>query len=171
MNLEEKKIIVNQVIKEIEGKKIIKSSYRATEKLLYSYPKLPESISFMKKEISRLKKELSLMPKKGTSKTIVINEQKNNYFYGDDTLEIRLSELKQVVAKVESQIRLIKNALSKISNDEYYEIITKYYFDRCTLEELAEYFDTSNVTIIKHKKALINELKVYLFPSEFISEL
>ena len=118
-----------------------------------------------------LKKELSLMPKKGTSKTIVINEQKNNYFYGDDTLEIRLSELKQVVAKVESQIRLIKNALSKIGNDEYYEIITKYYFDRCTLEELAEYFDTSNVTIIKHKKALINELKVYLFPSEFISEL
>ena len=114
MNLEDKKIIVNQVIKEIEGKKIIKSSYRATEKLLYSYPKLPESISFMKKEISRLKKELSLMPKKGTSKTIVINEQKNNYFYGDDTLEIRLSELKQVVAKVESQIRLIRMLYLKL---------------------------------------------------------
>lgn len=171
MNLEEKKIIVNQVIKEIEGKKIIKSSYRATEKLLYSYPKLPESIAFLKKEISRIKEDLAKMPKKGTSKTIVINDQKNNYYYGDDTLEIRLSELNQVVAKVESQIRLIKNALSKIKDDEYYEIISKYYFEKCTLEDLADYFSTSITTIIRHKKALINTLKIYLFPSEFISEL
>lgn len=145
--------------------------YRAVERLLYNYIELPNAINLHEQEIKKLKKELSKMPSKGKSKNLVINDKETCLHYGDDTLEIRINELMQIVVKVKSQIRLIDEALSKIKNDDYFDIIKKYYFDKCTLESIAEYYNTSIVTISNHKKRLINRLKVYLFPSDFINEL
>ena len=143
--------------------------YKAVEKMLYSYKLLPEAIELYNEEISKIKKELKKFPKKGPSRTLIINDRETCLHYGDDTLEIRLSELQQTVLKVQSQIRLIKKALKKISDDAYYEIIEKKYFDGKTMEEISEYFGTSTGTISKHNKFLINRLETYLFPGNIIS--
>ncbi|MCI9434765.1 MAG: sigma-70 family RNA polymerase sigma factor [Bacilli bacterium] len=91
--------------------------------------------------------------------------------YGDETLETRISELKQISIKSKSQVRLVNNALKKIKNDKYYDIIPMYYFDEMTIEEIAEELDCSVGTISMNKKDLINKLKIYIFPDTFINEL
>ena len=103
--------------------------------------------------------------------TLILNEKEGTYVYGDETLETRISELRQIAAKTRSQIRIIKSALKKVECDNYYNIIPLYYFDKKTIEKVAEEMDCSVGAISKHKKRLINELKVYIFPDTFMKEL
>ena len=105
------------------------------------------------------------------SNSLILNERNNTYVYGDETLETRISELKQISVKAKSQIRLVKSALKKIENDKYYDIIPMYYFEEKTIEEIAEECEWAVGTVSKHKKRLMNDLKVYVFPDTFIEEL
>jgi len=175
VNEEEKNTIVKRVLDELKNKNLLKnpkSSFKSTEKMLYSLNVLPEAIKLIKDEINQLEDELKDIPKPtAKSNTLVLNERESTYVYGDETLEIRISELKQIVVKANSQIRIVNKALEKIKDDQYYEIIPLYYFDRKTIEEIAEECEWATGTVSKHKKRLMNELKVYIFPDTFIEEL
>jgi len=175
MNDSEKNDIVKKVLEELKSKKLLntpKSSFKSTEKVLFSYKVLPEALKLMEEEISKLKEESIMIVKPAAkSNTLVLNEREGTYVYGDETLETRISELKQIAAKTRSQIRIINSALKKIESDNYYNIIPLYYFDKKTIEKIAEEMDYSIGAISKHKKRLINELKVYIFPDTFMKEL
>ncbi len=167
--------IVKKVLEELKNRKLLKnskSSYKSTEKILYSLNVLPEAIKLIDEEVKRLEEEAEDIPKApAKSNSIVLNEKNNTYTYGDETLETRISELKQISVKAKSQVRLVKNALRKIENDKYYEIIPMYYFEEKTIEEIAEECEWAVGTVSKHKKRLMNDLKVYIFPDTFIEEL
>lgn len=172
---ETKNEIVKEVLKELKSKELLKnpkSSYKSTEKILYSLNVLPEAIKLVDDEIKKLEEEAKDIPTPtAKSNTLVLNEKNNTYVYGDETLETRISELKQISVKAKSQVRLVKSALKKIENDKYYDIIPMYYFDKMTIEEIAEECDWAVGTVSKHKKRLMNDLKVYIFPDTFIEEL
>lgn len=172
---ETKNEIVKKVLEELKNKKLLnssKSAYKSTEKLLYSLNVLPEAIKLINDEVEQLEKEIKDIPKAPTkSNMLVLKEKDSTYIYGDETLETRISELKQISVKANSQLRLTKNALKKIENDKYYDIITMYYFNNMTIEEIAEECDCAVGTVSKHKKRLMNDLKVYIFPDTFIEEL
>ena len=171
------KEIIRKVLKELKNKKLFEnqqSAYANTEKLLYSLNVLPEAIKLIKKEINKLEKEMhdehiSNNPTK--SNTLVLNDEGKNYFYGNETLATRISELKQIVIKTNSQIRLVKSVLKKFEDDEYYPIIDYVYFQRKTYSDIEDDFGWASGTISKHRKRLINSLKVYIFPNTFINEL
>lgn len=172
---ETKNEIVKKVLEELKSKKLLKnpkSSYKSTEKILYSLNVLPEAIKLIDEEIKQLEEEAKDIPTPtAKSNTLVLNEKEGTYVYGDETLETRISELKQISVKAKSQVRLVKNALKKIENDKYYDIIPLYYFDGMTIEEIAEECEWAVGTVSKHKKRLMNDLKVYIFPDTFIEEL
>lgn len=172
---EEKNQIVKQILEELKNKKLLKSaksSFKSTEKVLYSLSVLPEAVKLIDDEVKQLELEAKgIETPTARSNTLILNEKEGTYVYGDETLETRISELKQISVKTKSQIRLVKSALKKIEDDPYYEIIPLYYFDRMTIEEIAEECEWSTGTVSKHKKKLINELKVYIFPDTFINEL
>lgn len=172
---EDKNEIVKRVLEELKSKKLLKnpkSSYKSTEKILYSLNVLPEAIKLIDDEVKQLEKEMEDIPKApAKSNTLVLNERDATYIYGDETLETRISELKQISVKAKSQVRLVKSALKKIENDKYYDIIPMYYFNEMTIEEIAEGCDWAVGTVSKHKKRLMNDLKVYIFPDTFIEEL
>ena len=65
----------------------------------------------------------------------------------------------------------IEAAMKTIQNDYYYEIIALYYFEQMTREEVAEHFNTSETTISRNKKRLIDNLSAVLFSDEVIYEL
>ena len=65
----------------------------------------------------------------------------------------------------------IQAALQELEDDEYYDIIPMVYFEGCTREEIAEYFDVSVKTISRNKVRLVNELKLRLFSDDVIFEL
>ncbi len=172
---ETKNEIIKKVLEELKSKKLLKnpkSSYKSTEKILYSLNVLPEAIKLIDDEVKQLEKEMEDIPKApAKSNTLVLNERDATYIYGDETLETRISELKQISVKAKSQVRLVKRALKKIENDKWYDIIPLYYFDNMKIEAIAEELDCSVSTISDNKKRLMNELKVYIFPDTFIEEL
>ena len=175
VNEEDKNEIVKRVLDELKSKKLLKnpkSSYKSTEKILYSLNVLPEAIALIDEEVEKLEKEAEDIPKApAKSNSLILNEKNNTYIYGDETLETRISELKQISVKAKSQVRLVKSALKKIEEDKWYDIIPMYYFDNMKIEAIAEELDCSVSTISDNKKRLMNELKVYIFPDTFIEEL
>jgi DNA-directed RNA polymerase specialized sigma subunit len=175
MEEETKNEIVKKVLEELKNKKLLKnpkSSYKSTEKILYSLNVLPEAIKLIDEEVKKLEEEAKgIAIPTAKSNSLILNERNNTYVYGDETLETRISELKQISVKVKSQIRLVKSALKKIENDKYYDIIPMYYFEEKTIEEIAEECEWAVGTVSKHKKRLMNDLKVYVFPDTFIEEL
>ncbi len=172
---ETKNEIVKQVLNELKSKKLLnnpKSSYSNTEKILYSLNVLPEAVKLIKEEITKLEEEAKdIPPAPAKSNTLVLHEGENVYNYGDETLATRISELKQIVVKTNSQVRLVKEALKKFEDDEYYPIIESIYFERKTYSEIEDEFGWAVGTISKHRKRLINKLKVYIFPNTFMNEL
>lgn len=175
MEEETKNEIATKVLEELKNKKLLKnpkSSYKSTEKILYSLNVLPEAIKLIDEEVKKLEEEAKgIAIPTAKSNSLILNERNNTYVYGDETLETRISELKQISVKAKSQIRLVKSALKKIENDKYYDIIPMYYFEEKTIEEIAEECEWAVGTVSKHKKRLMNDLKVYVFPDTFIEEL
>lgn len=175
MEEETKNEIIKKVLEELKNKKLLKnpkSSYKSTEKILYSLNVLPEAIKLIDEEVKKLEEEAKgIAIPTAKSNSLILNERNNTYVYGDETLETRISELKQISVKAKSQIRLVKSALKKIENDKYYDIIPMYYFEEKTIEEIAEECEWAVGTVSKHKKRLMNDLKVYVFPDTFIEEL
>ena len=175
MEEETKNEIVKKVLEELKNKKLLKnpkSSYKSTEKILYSLNVLPEAIKLIDEEVKKLEEEAKgIAIPTAKSNSLILNERNNTYVYGDETLETRISELKQISVKAKSQIRLVKSALKKIENDKYYDIIPMYYFEEKTIEEIAEECEWAVGIVSKHKKRLMNDLKVYVFPDTFIEEL
>lgn len=65
----------------------------------------------------------------------------------------------------------IETAMNTIRGDYYFEIIALYYFEQMTREEVAEHFCTSETTISRNKKRLIENLSAVLFSDELIYDL
>lgn len=65
----------------------------------------------------------------------------------------------------------IETAMNTIKDDYYYDVISLYYFEGKTREEVAEKFDTSETTISRNKKRLIDALSAVLFSDDLIYDL
>lgn len=66
---------------------------------------------------------------------------------------------------------IIKNALKEIENDEYYSVIPMTYFKGEKREKIAEFFDTTETTISRNKKRLLQKLATLIFADEVIEDL
>lgn len=71
----------------------------------------------------------------------------------------------------EKMILQIEAALKIIRDDIYYDVITMYYMDGKTREDIAEDYGTSVTTISRNKTRLIKELSAVLFSDDYIKQL
>lgn len=167
--------LVERVIKELKNKRLLKenkNTYQNTETLLYKLDVLPKAICFLEEEIQKLEEESNKIPVAPTkSGRLILKDGNHTYTYGDETIKTRISELKQIVLKTNSYIRMVNKIIKRFETDEYYPIIDCIYFQRLTYNEIADQFGWAIGTISKHKSRLINEIKVYIFPNNFIEEL
>lgn len=65
----------------------------------------------------------------------------------------------------------IETAMNTIKDDYYYEVISLYYFEGKTREEVAERYNTSETTISRNKKRLVDNLSAVLFSDDVIFQL
>ena len=65
----------------------------------------------------------------------------------------------------------IETAMNTIKVDYYFDVISLYYFDGMTREEVAERYNTSETTISRNKKRLIDALSAILFSDDLIFQL
>ena len=68
-------------------------------------------------------------------------------------------------------IDIIDKALEELKDDIYYDIIPMIYFEGCSREEVAEFFDTTVTTISRNKRRLIEKLKLFIFADDVVYEL
>lgn len=171
--------IVSVVIDELEKRSIIKkncSTYKNTERILYDYPKLKESIKDRKEQIKEYK-EFGLPNK---SKSITAFSKSNGPRQeAEDLLEQTVKSLTKDIYKTEVVIKFIDRVLDRFKNDPYISIITLYYFEGKTHEQIAEIFDKrssstksiASTTIASNKYRLIKELQKYIFPNDYLYQL
>ena len=71
----------------------------------------------------------------------------------------------------EKMILQIEAALHMISEDPYYSVITMYYFEGLTREDIADTLNTSVTTVSRNKTRLIKRLSAVLFSDDYIRQL
>ncbi|GAB6169683.1 hypothetical protein JCM1393_21430 [Clostridium carnis] len=159
--------IADKIIEKLNSSNKIKnelSFYKRVELLLYNYENLKEAVNQKEEAIKDLEK--FGLPEK--SKSIVIFSSANRSTQGD-----RYTELKEkyMLEKLETErdLKRIDNALDKIREDRYFNIIRYKYLNEeeekiSTDEEIAEAFNKERTTILRNRKRLINKLVTILFP-------
>ncbi len=171
--------IIKIVIDELEKRNIIKpnlSTFKNTERLLFDYPKLKESIEERKNLISEYKKYG--LPEKSKSITSI----KENVLHQDkeDILANSITNLEKDIYKTEIVIKYIDRLLEKFQNDPYYVIINLYFFEHKTYEQIAYILDSKRKivdkpiaisTIAANKNRIIKEMQKYFFTNDYIYQL
>ena len=166
--IEDKSIdIAMEVVKVLNASNKIKKDmpyYKRVELLLYNYENLKEAIKQKEEDI----KELELFGLREKSKSIVT--------YGTakgSSQEDRYTELKEKYRyeklETERMLKRIDNALNKIKDDKYFDIIKYRYLSKeedkkNTDDALAEALNKDRTTILRNRNRLINKLITILFP-------
>lgn len=136
-----------------------------TIKKLKSYPILKNNIAEYQKDLDDIYKE-----EFGRSPVVHVAR---SYYNPEMTLdEIRYIEsLKILKNKIrdEAIIKEIDRALKEIKNDDYYDVIPKFFFERKTVEKIAEEMNCDTVTIYRNKSRLLDILTIKLYGGDAIN--
>ncbi|CUU46961.1 hypothetical protein [Clostridium beijerinckii] len=162
------------IVAELRVQNMIKkelSYYKKVELLLYNYENLKDAIKQKDEEIRHI--ERYGLPQ--ASGSIVVYQTSGGGISPEDRYLQLIDKYK--VEKIETQRDLIRieNALDKIREDKYFDIIQFKYLnlqkDKLeTDEKIAERLDKDQSTVTRNRKRLMNKLITILFP-ESIREL
>ena len=165
--------VVQELLIELKKKGFTKhnkqTAFQKTEQLLYNYMNFKQVIIDKQKHIDFIKE--NGIQKKSKSIVSYSGNHQVDTRTDDEKANEQIEALENSILITKRYIAVIDDALSKISNDKYYDLIRLRYFEGKTREEIAEYFDVDVATISRNKNRLINTLKIYLFSDEVIKEI
>ena len=154
-----------EVVESLKKQRMIKidmNFYKKTEIVLYNYEKLKLAVKQKEEDIKYI--EENGLP--GKSKSIVFySTSGGNVSAGDRYIEL-IEKYKVEKTETERDIARIDNALDKIRDDKYFEIIELKYLkqEAKTDEEIAEILEKDRTTICRNRSRLLNTIKTILFP-------
>lgn len=163
-----------EVIKILTDKRLVKATegsnkkelsyYKKVEILLYNYGNLQEAINQKEEDIENLEK----YGLKEKSCSVVVYSSTGVNPESDRYLELKQRYIIEKL-EIERDLKRLDNALDKIRNDNYFDIIQLKYLNSeenrvKTDNELVEILDKERITIIRNRKRLINKLTTILFP-------
>jgi len=96
--------------------------------------------------------------KSAAQKTIELLEGYKYFKMSDD------SHTQKVLAQIDE-------ALKMIESDPYYQIIPMRYFEKQSIWDISGFFDVSEKTIVRHRKALVRKLSCILCSDDVIREI
>lgn len=163
-----------KVVMEFQKKGLLKdnkqSAFQKTEILLYNYNNFKDAIKDKQLQI----KEIKSHGLKQRSKSITSFSTGNGYY---DAKDYEIAEAEKI-ANLSDSIKLTKNLIStidkgltKLHDDEYYEILTLKYFEGNKMEDIASQLNVDISTVSRNKNRLINVLKIYYFSDEVVNEI
>jgi len=165
--------VVQKLLVELKKQGLTKynkqTAFQKTEQLLYNYMNFKQVIADKQKLIEQIKQE-GIQKRSKSIVNFTGNYQldtRNDFEKAQDQIEA----LENSIRITKRCIAMIDDALSKISNDKYYDLIRLRYFEGKSREEIAEYFDVDVATISRNKSRLIDTLKIHLFSDEVICEI
>jgi len=164
---------VSELMIELKKKGFVKgnkqTAFQKTEQLLYNYMNFKQVIADKQKAIEQIKQE-SIQKRSKSIVNFTGNYQldtRNDFEKAEEQIEA----LENSIMITKRYIEIIDAALSKLEDDNYYDLIRLRYFEGKTREEIAEYFNVDVATVSRNKNRLINILKIHLFSDEVICEI
>lgn len=145
------------------------TSFQKTEQLLYNYMNFKQVIIEKEKHIEFIRQ--AGVQKRSKSITSFTGNHQLETRTDDDKAEEQIAALENSIIITKRYIKIIDAALSRIEQDNYFDLIRLRYFEGKTREEIAEYFNVDVATVSRNKNRLINILKIYLFSDEVITEI
>lgn len=144
------------------------NAFQKTEQLLYRRNDFADAVNTKKDQIKELKKhglkrQSKSITKYGAGSGEVKTEQ--------EKLENKIEAIESAIDDTEQYIKIIDDALDKLKNDKFYEIIPMKYFKGMTHEEIGEVFEVDTSTIGRNKNRLIKKLSIQLFPDDALNEM
>jgi len=160
-----------EVVEQLKKQRLLKANisyYKKTEILLYNYETL-------KKAVKQKDEDIKYIQEHGlpdTSKSIVFYSAAKGLINAGDRYVELIEKYELEKAETERDIMRIENALDKVREDKYFQIIELKYLKQTvkTDEEIAEILNKDQSTIARNRKRLINSIKTIIFP-ESIKEI
>lgn len=153
------------IIKQQKEKDRVDGYKKDTIKKLKSYPILKNNIEEYQKDLDDIYKE-----EFGRSPAVHVAR---SYYNPELTLdEIRYCESVKILKnkiRDEAIIKEVDRALKEIKNDDYYVVIPKFFFERKTVEKIAEEMNCDTVTIYRNKSRLLDILTIKLYGGDAIN--
>ncbi len=162
-------------MKMLERKGFIKSkeltAYQKTEKVLYDYNDYVAAVKDKEEKIEDIKnyglskRSMSFIPMPSGSFST------NGSRLEEDRENEAIAIIEKSIELTKRYITIINDALMKIDDDKYKEIIYKFYMEGNTCDEIANYYGIDPSTVRKNKSKLVRKISIHLFSNEVISEL
>ena len=167
--------IADAIIKALESRNIIgkaasnKTAFERTEALLYNYNGFKKVIDSRNAEVEYLR-EFGV-PENSKSITSFGNGTGKGIVLDTEKVENAVRNVQSSVQGTVQAVYLINKCLETLKKDMYYDILVMYYFEGRTMEDIGVVFKCSQPNITYHRKRLVKELSLQLFPDLVVSEL
>lgn len=146
-----------------------RNAFQKTEVLLYNYKKFKNIINEKEGQIKAIKRDG--LPKKSKSITSWGGNTNQEPESDMEKIETKIADIEKSIIVTRRLIAIVDAALKEISNDPYYKIIEKFYFEDRTWEYVTEYCKCDKATMYRNKKQLVDKLKIILFSGDVITEI
>lgn len=140
------------------------SGYKATEQRLYAYPVLMDNVhNRWPADIEDLRREKV----SETSKSIVRwSEQAGVKLSPEERQEGRILAVQAKLERDRQELAVMDRALATIKMDAAYPWLVEFYFERISIEDIAEKHDTTWQVVAKAKASLVRVLALRLYGAE-----
>ena len=146
-----------------------RNAFQKTEVLLYNYKKFKNIISEKDKQIKSIRRDG--LPKKSKSITSWGGNTNQEPESDMEKMENKIAEIEKSITVTRRLIKTVESALAEISDDQYFIVIEKFYFDGCSWEDVTDFCQCDKATMYRNKKRLVDRLKIILFSGDVITEI
>lgn len=145
--------------------------YKRMEQILYNYGEFDNIIREKEKQIEEVlanglpqssKSILEYHPTGGSIEGVNIEEE---------TVQAVVRALQEDIVWVRQVLQRIEYALGTVENEVGYELLSDYYFDGLTIENLVEKYELNKNTVMSRKNKLVRKLAMILFPQDMFYEM
>ena len=165
---------VNEAVLELKRQNLIvdgrQTPFQKTETLLFNYNNFVAAVKDSEDQI----KEIKAMGLAKKSKSITSFAGDTGYVEVKSDLEKAEEKIEMIEFRIQTTknfIKVIDDAICSLEDDPYYELIEMRYFNGCSRDEIAEYFNCDVKTVTRNKNRLINLLQIRLFSDEVIQHI
>lgn len=144
--------------------------FQKTEILLYNYRNFQSAIQSKQDQIRELetyglrKKSADMTSFTGGAGFVEVKSEL-------EKVEECIEQLKHSIAVTQAFLQITDDALNKLQNEPYFDIIRMKYFEGRKIEDIAEELRVDVSTVCRNKNKLINRLQVELFSDQVIMRL
>ena len=139
-----------------------KDAFKATERRLYALPDLRGKLEDDRELLAEIR-EHGLRQR---SKSITRFTKSGVRLTPEEIFEAVITDTEAEIAADEHEIETIERALTTISDDPYYLVVTGKYIERMTDEKIAGEISCDTTTVCRNRKRLVQRLAVRLYGAD-----